>query len=191
MGRASQAQAHENRQRVVDTASRLFRELGTEVSVADLMKAAGLTHGGFYKQFSSKEALIGEATVHAFDEQDRQRAAALEQHSGHRDAAQHAAIDAYLTTKHRDTPADGCPIAGLAVDIARGHGDLQARRVFAERVADTTAWLATDDEDGIARLCTMVGALLLARATKDSPISEDILTAARKALTSDGRSSIS
>jgi TetR/AcrR family transcriptional repressor of nem operon len=191
MGRASQAQAQENRQRVVDTASRLFRELGTEVSVADLMKAAGLTHGGFYKQFSSKEALISEAAAHAFDKQDRQRAAALEQHSGHRDAALHAFIDAYLTTEHRDTPADGCPIAGLAVDIARGHGGLRAQRVFAERVADTAAWLATDDEDGIARLCTMVGALVLARATKDSPISEDILTAARTALTSDGRSPIS
>lgn len=54
MGRVSQAQAEENRRRVVDTASRLFREQGTHVSVADLMKAAGLTHGAFYKQFASR-----------------------------------------------------------------------------------------------------------------------------------------
>ncbi|MFF1268504.1 DUF6262 family protein, partial [Streptomyces anulatus] len=65
MGRVSQAQAEENRRRVVDTASRLFREQGTQVSVADLMKAAGLTHGAFYKQFASKEALVDEATAHA------------------------------------------------------------------------------------------------------------------------------
>lgn len=65
MGRVSQAQAEENRRRVVETASRLFREQGTHVSVADLMKAAGLTHGGFYKQFASKEALVDEATAHA------------------------------------------------------------------------------------------------------------------------------
>ena len=68
MGRVSQAQAEENRRRVVETASRLFREQGTHVSVADLMKASGLTHGGFYKQFASKEALVDEATAHAFDE---------------------------------------------------------------------------------------------------------------------------
>lgn len=66
MGRVSQAQAQENRRRVVETASRLLREQGTRVSVADLMKAAGLTHGGFYKQFTSKEALVDEATAHAF-----------------------------------------------------------------------------------------------------------------------------
>ncbi|GAA3080362.1 TetR/AcrR family transcriptional regulator [Streptosporangium carneum] len=186
MGRESQAQAQQNRERVVDTASRLFREQGTEVSVADLMKAAGLTHGGFYKQFASKGALIGEATAHAFDEHTRLRATALERHAGDHDAAQRAFIDAYLSTGHRDNAADGCPVAGLAVDIARGHGDAEARRVFTEQVGDTAAWLATADQDGIARLCTMVGALVLARATTGSPLSEDILAAARAVLTGAG-----
>ncbi|MFI7108386.1 TetR/AcrR family transcriptional regulator [Nonomuraea sp. NPDC050227] len=185
MGRGSQAQARQNRRRVVDTASRLFREQGTEVSVADLMKAAGLTHGGFYKQFASKEALIGEATARAFEEHADVRAGALERHEGDREAAQRAFIDAYLSATHRDNAADGCPAAGLAVDIARGPGDAEARRVFTEQVGDTAAWLATADQDGVVRLCTMVGALVLARATAGDPLSEDILAAARTALTGD------
>ncbi|MGW0586176.1 TetR/AcrR family transcriptional regulator [Streptosporangium sp. NPDC002607] len=174
MGRVSQAQAQENRKRVVAAASRLFRERGTQVSVADLMKECGLTHGGFYKQFASKEALVDEATAHAFDEFARRRAAGLEQR---------AAIDTYLSVEHRDNPADGCPVAGLATDMARELGDHEAHRVYAEGVSDFAEWLATEDQDGITRLCTMLGALVLSRATKGSPLSEEILTTARAALT--------
>jgi TetR/AcrR family transcriptional regulator, transcriptional repressor for nem operon len=183
MGRVSQAQAEENRRRVVETASRLFREQGTHVSVADLMKASGLTHGGFYKQFASKEALIDEATAHAFDELTRLRNDGLEQHAGQRDAAQRALIDTYLSVEHRDSAADGCPAAALAGDMAREPGDREARRVYTEGVRDFAQWLATEDQDGITRLCTMLGALVLARATKDSPLSEEILTTAHAALT--------
>ncbi|MEE1753042.1 TetR/AcrR family transcriptional regulator [Streptomyces sp. SP18CS02] len=183
MGRVSQAQAEENRRRVVQTASRLFREQGTHVSVADLMKASGLTHGGFYKQFASKEALIDEATAHAFDELARLRNDGLEQHDGRRDAAQQALIDTYLSIEHRDSAANGCPAAALAGDMARQPGDHEARRVYTEGVGDFAEWLATEDQDGITRLCTMLGALVLARATKGSPLSEEILTAARAALT--------
>ncbi|MEU4547671.1 TetR/AcrR family transcriptional regulator [Nonomuraea dietziae] len=183
MGRVSRAQAQENRKRIVETASRLFREQGTHVSVADLMKAVGLTHGGFYKQFTSKEALIDEATIHAFDELAQRHTAAVERHTGQPDAAQRALIDAYLSVEHRDNPADGCPVAALAGDMAREPGNHEAHRVYAEGVSDFADWLATEDQDGITRLCTMFGALLLARATKDSPLSEEILAAARAALT--------
>jgi TetR/AcrR family transcriptional repressor of nem operon len=183
MGRVSQAQAQENRRRVVETASRLFREQGTHISVADLMKASGLTHGGFYKQFASKEALIDEATTHAFDELTQLHMDGLEQHAGQRDAAQQALIDTYLSIEHRDSPADGCPAAALATDMAREGGDREARRVYTEGVGDFAEWLATEDQDGITRLCTMLGALVLARATKGSPLSEEILTTARAALT--------
>ncbi|MFE6286495.1 TetR/AcrR family transcriptional regulator [Streptomyces sp. NPDC057877] len=183
MGRVSQAQAEENRKRVVETASRLFREQGTHVSVADLMKAAGFTHGGFYKQFASKEALIGEATTHAFDGFTQRRDAGLERHAGQREAAQTALIDGYLSTEHRDSPADGCPVAALATDMAREPGDHEARRAYTEGVRDFAEWLDTEDEDGVTRLCTMVGALVLARATKGSPLSEEILATARAALT--------
>ncbi|WP_433476446.1 TetR/AcrR family transcriptional regulator [Spirillospora sp. CA-142024] len=188
MGRVSQAQARENRERVVETASRLFRALGTHVSVADLMKAAGLTHGGFYKQFASKEALIDEATAHAFAEFTQRYATALEQFSGRRDAAQQAFIDAYLSVEHRDAPADGCPLAALAGDMAREPGSQEARQVYTEGVGHFADWLATEDQDGIIRLCTMLGALLLARATKDSPLSEEILTATRTALAATAQS---
>lgn len=132
MGRVSQAQAEENRSRVVDTASRLFREQGTQVSVADLMKAAGLTHGAFYKQFASKEALVDEATAHAFTRLAGHHAAGLEQHDGQRDATQRALIDTYLSVDHRDDPAGGCPVAGLATDVARDGGGREARRVYTE-----------------------------------------------------------
>ncbi|MEV4561825.1 MULTISPECIES: TetR/AcrR family transcriptional regulator [unclassified Kitasatospora] len=183
MGRVSQAQARDNRRRVVETASRLFREQGTHVSVADLMKASGLTHGGFYKQFASKEALVDEATAHAFAELARHHKDGLDQYAGQRDAAQRALIDAYLSTEHRDSAADGCPAAALAGDMARDGADGEARRVYTQGVGDFADWLATEDQDGITRLCTMLGALILSRATKGSPLSEKILTTAREALT--------
>lgn len=131
MGRVSQAQAEENRRRVVETASRLFREHGTHVSVADLMKASGLTHGGFYKQFASKEALVNEATAHAFNEFTRLQQDKVEQ-SGTRGPAQRALIDSYLSVEHRDNPAEGCPVAALAIDMAREPEDREASRIFTE-----------------------------------------------------------
>ncbi|MFE9723274.1 TetR/AcrR family transcriptional regulator [Streptomyces sp. NPDC005794] len=186
MGRVSQAQAEENRRRVVETASRLFREQGTHVSVADLMKASGLTHGGFYKQFASKEALVDEATAHAFGELTRLRDDGLEQYGGRRGDAQQALIETYLSVGHRDSAADGCPAAALATDMARESGAREARRVYTEGVGDFAEWLATEDQEGLTRLCTMLGALVLARATKGSPVSEEILDAARAALTAAG-----
>ena len=186
MGRVSQAQAEENRRRVVDTASRLFREQGMQVSVADLMKAAGLTHGAFYKQFASKEALVDEATAHAFAELARRHSAGLERHHGQHAAARQALIDTYLSDEHRDAPADGCPVAALATDIAREGGGSEARHVYAEGVADFADFLADDDQDGIVRLCTLFGALVLSRATKGLPISGEILAAAHTAVTEEG-----
>jgi TetR/AcrR family transcriptional repressor of nem operon len=174
MGRVSQAQAEENRRRVVETASRLFKEQGAQISVADLMKAAGLTHGGFYKQFASKEALFDEATTHAFTASHAGSATTA--------ASPEATIDAYLSTEHRDDVADGCPVAALAADIARGQGGPAAQRRYSEGVSELAQRLATDPDDGLSRLCTMVGALILARATKGEPVSEKILAAARKTL---------
>ncbi|MGW0665157.1 TetR family transcriptional regulator [Streptodolium elevatio] len=189
MGRVSQAQAQENRRRVVDTASRLFREQGTHVSVADLMKAAGLTHGAFYKQFASKEALVDEVTAHAIDEWTQCHAAHFDQYGEHRDAAQRDLINAYLAPEHRDNAADGCPVAALATDIAREPEGGEARRTYARGVADFAALLAPAEapgseggEEGLVRLCTLVGALLLSRATEGSPLSDEILAAARAAL---------
>lgn len=183
MGRVSQQQAEENRRRVVETAARLFREKGTHLSVADLMKASGLTHGGFYKQFASKDALIDEATTHAFAELAQLHAAGLERHAGQRDEARQALIDNYLSVEHRDNPADGCPAAALAADMAREPADSEARRVYVEGVGDFAEALADEERDGLVRLSTMIGALVLSRATKGSSLSEEVLVAAREELT--------
>ncbi|MFI9384729.1 TetR/AcrR family transcriptional regulator [Kutzneria sp. NPDC052558] len=181
MGRVSQAQAQENRARVVAAAARLFREAGTDVSVADVMKAVGLTHGGFYKQFASKEALVTEAAALAFEEQRELRARQDEAHPDAR-AAREGLIDWYLSAEHRDCPADGCPSAGLSMDMART-ADLETRAVYAAGVREFADWLATEGEDdGVARLCTLVGAILLSRATAGTPLSDELLAAARKAL---------
>jgi TetR/AcrR family transcriptional repressor of nem operon len=183
MGRVSQAQAQENRARVVAAAARLLRERGTDVSLADIMTAVGLTHGGFYKQFASKEALVDEATALAFDDQRRVRAQQDEAPDGGHEAARRSQIDWYLSAEHRDNPADGCPIAGLAVDVARDEEDSIAHQTYAEGVRDYAAWLAVDGEDdGLVRLSTMVGALLLARSTAGTDLSDRFLDAARTAL---------
>ena len=182
MGRVSQAQAQENRARVVAAASRLFREQGTDVSVADVMKAVGLTHGGFYKRFPSKEALVGEATALAFAEQTDLRERQDAANDGRRDAAQEGLLDWYLSAEHRDFPADGCPSAALATDMARDD-DPATRQTYADGVREFADWLAVEGEDdGLVRLATIVGALLLARGTNGTPLSDELLTAARNAV---------
>ncbi|MGW5482618.1 TetR/AcrR family transcriptional regulator [Streptomyces sp. NPDC004008] len=189
MGRVSQAQAQENRQRVVATASRIFREKGTAVSVADLMKAAGLTHGGFYKQFASKEDLVDEAIAHAFENPAPYSAAAAvtpEEGEDH-EAARRAMIDDYLSIWHRDHAADGCPVSGFAADLGREPDQAAgARQVYINGVRNRAARLATSEDDGLAQFCTLVGALTLARATRGNPLSEELLQAARTALTEIG-----
>lgn len=184
MGRVSQTQAQENRQRVVATASRMFREKGTAVSVDDVMKAAGLTHGGFYKQFASKEDLVDEAIAHAFGESAATSAVALEAHAEEHEAARRTLIEQYLSVWHRDHAGDGCPLSGFAADLGREPGQgARAHHIYINGVRNRAARLATGDDDGLAQFCTMVGALVLARATRGNPISEELLQAARTALT--------
>src|SRR5687768_10140753 len=104
--KVSREQMAENRRRILDAASRLFRAKGFDsVSVAEVMKAAGLTHGGFYGHFSSKDDLIAQTLVHV-----------LAGEAG-RGGDFRTFVDAYLSLRHRDNAADGCPTAGLAADI--------------------------------------------------------------------------
>jgi TetR/AcrR family transcriptional repressor of nem operon len=173
MGRVSQAQAEENRRQVVAAAARLFRERGVQgVSVADLMAAAGLTHGGFYKRFTSKEALVSEAVRQAFDD----RAAQL----GGLDPAEF--VDGYLSPAHRDDPGAGCPAAGFGADVAREGPDSDARRAYADGVESYARLLGGD----LAAVSTLVGAIVLARATARTDLSDQILAAARADLTARG-----
>lgn len=175
VGRASQADARANRQRVVAAASRLFREKGVSgVSLAELMESVGLTHGGFYKNFASKDALVDEATASGFADMMEHLSAVAQDH-GHIDQARSALLDEYLSTEHRDSPGTGCPAAGFAGDFAREHTWTET---YSAGVRDMAAWLGTGDA-GLAGLATIVGGLLLARATAGSPLSEDILRAVR------------
>jgi TetR/AcrR family transcriptional repressor of nem operon len=179
MSRVSQAQARENRKNVVATASRLFREQGApNLRVADLMKSLGMTHGGFYSQFTSKDSLLTEATALAFTNLLDQLAG-FDESAGEHDAAQRALVDYYLSPEHRDDPGEGCPTAGFVGDLAREKTEPETREVYGDGVQGFADWMSTEDNDGLSRICTLVGAILLARATADSPLSEKILDSAR------------
>jgi TetR/AcrR family transcriptional repressor of nem operon len=184
VGRVSREQASDNRKRVVESASRLFRQQGVgATSVADVMADVGLTQGGFYKQFESKDALVAEAVGEAFsamfgllDEFDAD-------HPGDHGAARRALVDYYLSPAHRDDPGRGCPTTGLGSDVGRSADDSEARAPYQAGVERFATWMGADggaasDED-IATVCEMVGALMLSRATAGSPLSDRILAAAR------------
>jgi TetR/AcrR family transcriptional repressor of nem operon len=158
----------------------IFRERGTAVSVADVMKATGLTHGGFYKQFASKEDLVDEATAHAFAEPGGHTAMTSSEDRG---TARRKLIENYLSVWHRDHAGEGCPVSGFAADLGREPDQAaRAHDVYVNGVRNLAARLATDG-DGLSQLSTMVGALVLARATQGDPLSGEILQAARTALT--------
>jgi TetR/AcrR family transcriptional repressor of nem operon len=183
VGRSSRADALKHRQEVVTAASRLFRERGVRgVSVPDLMSEVGLTHGGFYRQFESKEALVGEATEHAFDGlRDLFDAFDAEQTDDHAEA-QMALARYYLSPTSRDDLADGCPTAGLGTDISREKPGSDAKKFYAEGVTDFANWMTQGDEPDFAAVSTMVGALMLSRATTDTELSERILSEALASL---------
>lgn len=196
--KVSKAQAAENRQGILDAAARLYRERGlTGVGVADITRDAGLTHGGLYRHFESKDALVREACARAFD----WSIAPLDGHTPNANVADR--IQSYLSPQHRDAPGSGCPAAALAVDAARAGPELS--QVFAEGIerniqrfakllADSApaapAAPAQQDADEAAAaaathraramqvLATMVGGLVLARATAAAQpgLSEELLT---------------
>jgi TetR/AcrR family transcriptional repressor of nem operon len=185
--RLTKEQSAENRRRILDAAARLFREQGFDaVGVADLMKAAGFTHGGFYNHFPSKEALAAEASSAAIARSNAALAERLKRpRRKKKDAAFRRYVDGYLSREHRDDPASGCPIAALAADAARQGREVQES--FAAGIANLidllAAHLAETGAGGTARrwavqqLSEMVGALVLSRAIAkaDQALSAEIL----------------
>jgi TetR/AcrR family transcriptional repressor of nem operon len=176
----TKAQSQENRARIVETASALFRERGFDgVSVADLMAAAGLTHGGFYKHFGSKADLMAEATEYGL-------AAKMREYAG---ADMRGFVNRYVSREHRDGRGDGCTMAALCGDAARQDPAVQAS--FASGIASTLAAIergamaAGADQraaraKAISLFSQMLGALVLSRACPDdSPLSDEILEACR------------
>ena len=192
MPRVSRAQAEANHQAIEEAASRLFRERGLDaVTVADVMAEAGLTHGGFYTHYASKDDLAASACAAAFDfaaEKWRRRVDAAATPAAARDAI----TDGYLQDKHCDPTAATCPTATLAADVARAPREHPIHAAYVEGVRQQVATLATLQSSGnaardraaaCAQLATMMGALLLARATHGDPIAEEFVAAARTQLT--------
>ena len=185
--RVSREKAEANRRNVVEVASRLFRQRGYDgIGVADLMGAAGLTQGGFYKQFGSKDDLIVEASVAAL----KSGADRWDDLASSTPALSLAAIiEFYLSAFHRDAKSEGCAIAALGPDAARRSGPL--RQAFGDGVQhhlDILSGMIQPDPDedreekAMVTLSTMVGALMLSRAVEDRHLSDDILRAATDAL---------
>jgi len=186
--KVSREQVALNRERIVETAARLFREKGYDgIGVADLMKSAGLTHGGFYGHFDSKEDLLAEAAAHALKK-------SVERWEGYlaegRDSALEKIGEGYLTRQHCDHPERGCSVTALGADIARLGP--KARHALAEGARGQLAVLeqlmpgASQDErrkQALAKYASMVGAIVLARAVDDEVLAGEILAAVREALT--------
>lgn len=184
--RVSRQQAAENRKRVIETASRLFRENGFDgIGLKDLMAGAGLTQGGFYKQFASKDELVALATRRALESVSERwsKAAATRP-----DDRLRAVSEFYLSQGHSAERADGCPIVALGSDAARQGPQVKA--VFEAGMLGyldmVTGWLGEGHEDeAMVVLSTMVGALLLSRAVNDETLARRFLETAAASVTSE------
>ena len=179
--RVSRDKAAENRERIVDTASRLFREKGFDgVGVDAIMNGAGLTHGGFYGHFGSKDDLAAEAIARALERSDEKQS---------RYANLTDLVSEYLSERHCADRANGCAIAALGADMARRRDGV--RRGLTKHVRGQldrfTHLLGNGPAErrrkrAIATLTGMIGALTLARAVDDPALSKEILAVARDAL---------
>ncbi|AZF50815.1 Transcriptional regulator, AcrR family [Pseudomonas sp. R4-34-07] len=179
--RVSKVQAQANREHIVETASVVFRERGFDgVGVADLMAAAGFTHGGFYKHFGSKADLMAEASATSFA-----RSLAGAETLNVKDF-----IDMYVSRAHRDSRATGCTMAALCGDAARQSDDLKS--TFAEGIEQMLQTLGEKYPTGpdaapdaarvkmIDLLARAVGAIVLSRACPDdSALADEILGVCR------------
>ncbi|MFF4056189.1 TetR/AcrR family transcriptional regulator [Streptomyces sp. NPDC001668] len=182
--RVTKAQAEQNRAHIVATAARLFRERGYDgVGVAELMAAAGFTHGGFYKHFRSKADLMAEAS-----------ASGLSQIAARTEGVGPAEfVESYVSREHRDGRGDGCTLAALSGDAARQSADIKTE--FAAGIENLLAALQApsgtsgdaDQDQRAARgmvidmLAHSVGAVMLSRACPDgSPLADEILDVCRK-----------
>lgn len=178
--KVSRVEAEQNRERIIDVAAKLFRERGFDgIGVADLMKSAGLTHGGFYRHFASKEDLMEQACTRALEDS----LAALQQ-VAERDGENGLSTIAstYLSPEHRNRPGEGCILAALGAESAR-HGS-KLRSTFtqgARTVIDLLTQLVPGKskrvkrERALAAYASMLGAVVLARAVDDAELSDEIL----------------
>lgn len=181
--KVSRERAVHNRNVVVDAASRLFRRFGFDgVSISEIMLESGLTHGGFYKQFGSKEDLAAQACARALERsRERWQGVVRDAALGHEIAA--VARD-YLSARNRDLPETGCALAASGADAARRGGALAtASTTGMNGLTDILTDTSGDRALALAQLSQMVGAMVLARAVDDATLSDEIMAAAYEALT--------
>jgi TetR/AcrR family transcriptional regulator, transcriptional repressor for nem operon len=179
--KVSREQAAEHHRRIVGTAGRMFREKGFDgVGVADIMQGAGLTHGGFYGHFASKEDLAAQACVEA---SKLDRWIELAKRSPNNPLA--AIVRSYLSPRHRDDPGSGCVLAALGPETARQRGGV--RHAFTDGLRARLDFLAgmlpgrskaARRRKALVTMAGLVGALVLARAVDDPALSSEILKAA-------------
>ena len=178
----SKADKAESHDRILQVAAARFRESGVDgIGVADLMKDAGLTHGGFYRHFASRDELVAEAIERAL----REGAGAVAAVANVKEASLAALVDCYLSTAHRDDLATSCAVTTLAADVARSND--RARSAYTRQVGAyvelLTRLIAGDKQrsrrmKAIAALATLVGAVSMARAVNDEKLSREILKSA-------------
>ncbi|RLL71581.1 TetR/AcrR family transcriptional regulator [Ochrobactrum soli] len=173
--KVSREQMAENRRRILDVASRLFKDKGFDaVSVAEVMKAAGLTHGGFYGHFTSKDDLVAQSLAHALAADS----------VGNGEFSDF--VRSYLAPRHRDNPGNGCPTAGLAAAIR--HQTPAAKGAMTEGLRTQIARIeqALPDDGAVDKRraaigswAAMIGAVILARAVDDPELSNEVLEQTR------------
>jgi TetR/AcrR family transcriptional repressor of nem operon len=180
--RVTKEKAAENRERILDAASRLIRERGISGAGVDaLTEAAGMTHGSLYSQFGSKERLVEEALAYALAASGKTTAEA---------ATLDRYVSAYLSAEHRDRPGQGCPLAALACEMPRQSSG--ARQTFTTGLQAMSRRLSSlmgsglkqrqRDDKALATIASLVGALVLARAVNDPKLSDDILRVTQRRL---------
>jgi TetR/AcrR family transcriptional repressor of nem operon len=188
--RSSRADTARHHEELIDAAARLIRERGIDgMSVPDVMGELGMTRGGFYKHFDSKEALVTLAIESCYREQLAKFAYFAAEHPDDPTAMRSAFLDWYLSPEHRDDPGSGCPTS-MAAAISRSEPNSELRRAFIEGTYQVLA--ANGVEPGpdldeaqstvLADMVTLTGGLMMARAVAGDPLSDIILAAVRKRL---------
>lgn len=185
--RRSKAATAESRRTITETASRLFRARGLEgVGVADIMQAAGMTHGGFYRHFPSKEALVAEAMAHAFGEVgSRLELNDAADGTNHLAVKLRAYVEDYLSAGHVVHSEQGCPMAAVGSEAPHAGGEVGAS--FAEGTEHlvqrlTTALAnasATPREAALRLLSSLVGTIVIARAVGAVALQNEVIAAMR------------
>jgi TetR/AcrR family transcriptional repressor of nem operon len=185
--RYSKEHKQETHARIVRKASVRLREKGAHgIGVADLMKEAGLTHGGFYAHFDSREALLVEAFAYAMDRSMAHWRKTADETPPEKRLAM--IVESYLTTMHRDDPGRGCAVPALGADIARESP--KTRKAFAAKLEQMIDMIADQIPDlprkaarkqASATLATMMGSMVLSRIAGNGEFSDEILAAGREA----------